>query len=155
MSGAFDEVRIWKGVVKPEVIKDNMYNCLDTLTAGDKGLCVYFPMEKTTLVNGVNTVVPWAENMAPGQVMDGAMMGHFDLDAFSDNTPPLKKAPEMQTVIANHTASDRKIAIELQPNSLKEIEGTTLDVTVTKIFDKNGNISNPITWQVYVHQNTL
>ena len=155
MSGAFDEVRIWKGVVKPEVIKDNMYNCLDTLTAGDKGLCVYFPMEKTTLVNGVNTIVPWAENMAPGQMTDGAMMGHFDLDAFSDNTPPLKKAPEMQTVIANHTASDRKIAIELQPNSLKEIEGTTLDVTVTKIFDKNGNISNPITWQVYVHQNTL
>lgn len=155
MSGAFDEVRIWKGVVKPEVIKDNMYNCLDTLTAGEKGLCVYFPMEKATLVNGVNTIVPWAENMAPGQVTDGTMLGHFDIDAFSDNTPPLKKAPEMQTVIANHTASDRKIAIELQPNSLKEIEGTTLDITVTKIFDKNGNTSDPITWQVYVHQNTL
>ena len=155
MSGAFDEARIWKGIVKPEVIKDNMYNCLDTLTAGDKGLCVYNPMENTKLVNGVNTVVPCADDMAPGQVMDGTMLGNFDLDAFTENTPPLKRAPEMQTVVANYTTSDRKIAIELQPNSLKEIEGTTLDVTVTKIFDKNGNNSDPITWQIYVHQNTL
>ncbi len=155
MSGAFDEVRIWKGFIKPEVIKDNMYNCLDTLSAGTKGLTVYYPMEEETLVNNVNTITPSAVDMAPGQSSLRTLLGNYDLSAFSLFTPPLKNAPQMQKVINSFTVSDRKIAIELQPDSPKDIEGSTLDITVTKIFDKNGNPSNPITWQVYVHQNTL
>ena len=155
MTGAFDEVRFWKGMLKPEVIKSGMYQGVDTLEAAAKGLTVYYPMEATANVAGVETKVASDADMAPGQLMPGTMTGNFDLSAFTLNAPPVKRKPETQTVICNATVSDRKVLVELQPLSLAEIEGTTLDVTVSKIFDMNGNTSLPITWQVYVNQNTL
>lgn len=155
MTGAFDEVRVWKGVLKPEVVQSNMYQCLDTLDAAAKGLAVYYPMEAKTTQYGVEMKQPSDKDFAPGQVMPGAMTGVFDLNAFSLNAPPVRKAPEVKTIVSDATVSDRKVFVKLNPGSLAEIEGTTLDVTVSKIFDKNGNTSEPITWQVYVHQNTL
>ena len=155
MSGAFDEVRLWHGLMNPEIILSNMYHTLDTLTAGPQGLTVYYPMEANTTVSGVETKAPSDKDLAPNQTQDGQMSGVYDLAAFTQNSAPLKNTPEMQTVNNTATVSDRKIVITLQPNSLSEIEGTTLDVSVTKIFDKNGNTSQPVTWQVYVHQNTL
>ena len=161
MTGAFDEVRVWKGVLKPEVVQGNMYQCLDTLEAGAKGLAVYYPMEAKTTEYGVEVMKPSANNqssMVNGQssmVNGQCMTGNFDLDAFSLNAPPVRKAPEVKTVVSDATVSDRKVYIRLNPVRLADIEGTTLDVTVSKIFDTNGNSSLPITWQVYVHQNTL
>lgn len=155
MDASFDEVRFWKGVLKPEVVKGNMYHNVDTLTAAAQGLSVYYPMEAATTINGVDTKSPSDKDMAPGQTQQQTMMGNYDLQAFTDDAAPLKRVPEMQTVISNATVSDRKIAIQLMPTSLSEIEGTTLDITVNKIFDMNGNTSKPVTWQVYVHQNTL
>ena len=156
MTGAFDEVRVWRGVLKPEVVQADMYQCLDTLQAGAKGLTVYYPMEANAVQDGVNVKVPSDADWAPGQIFaDAKMTGKFDLNAFSLNAPPLRKAPEVKTVVSNATVSDRKVYIQLEPVSLAEIEGTTLDITVSKIFDKNGNSSLPITWPVYVHQNTL
>ena len=155
MTGAFDEVRVWKGVLKPEVVESNMYQCLDTLDAGAKGLTVYYPMEAQTTEYGVEVKKPSDKDFAPGQIMPGSMTGNFDLNAFSLNAPPLRKAPEVKTIVSDATVSDRKVYIQLNPTSLAEIEGTTLDVTVNQIFDTNGNFSLPITWQVYVHQNTL
>ena len=155
MSGSFDEIRFWKGMVKPEVVKGNMYHNIDTLTAAVQGLSVYYPMETTAEVNGVVVNTPSDKDMAPGQIQARSMTGQYDLAAFSNNAPPLRSVPEMQSIINQATVSDRKMVITLQPNSLSEIEGTTLDITVNKIFDKNGNTSIPVTWQVYVHQNTL
>jgi hypothetical protein len=155
MTGAFDEVRVWKGILKPEVVESNMYHCLDTLEAGAKGLTVYYPMEAKTTEYGVEVKKPSDKDFAPGQIMSGIMTGNFDLNAFSLNAPPVRKAPEVKTVVSDATVSDRKVYIQLNPVSLADIEGTTLDVTVSQIFDTNGNSSLPITWQVYVHQNTL
>ena len=137
MSGAFDEFRLWKGMLSADFIKSNMYHEIDTVTAKQQGLVVYYPMG---VKDATGTVVTGVEN-AMGTV--------------TANSAPLKSAPQMQTVISNATVSDRKIVITLQPNSLSEIEGTTLDITVNKIFDENGNTSLPITWQALVHQNTL
>ena len=155
MTGAFDEVRVWKGILKPEVVQANMYQCLDTLEAAAKGLTVYYPMEAQTTEYGVEVKKPSDKDFAPGQIMPGLMTGNFDLNAFSLNAPPLRKAPGVKTIVSDATVSDRKVYIQLNPTSLADIEGATLDVTVSKIFDTNGNSSLPITWQVYVHQNTL
>lgn len=137
MSGAFDEFRLWKGMLSSDFIKNNMYHEIDTTTAKQQGLVVYYPMgikdAKEALVSGVENA----------------------MGTCTTNSAPLKSAPIMQTVISNATVSDRKIAITLQPTSLSEIEGTTLDITINKIFDENGNSSLPITWQALVHQNTL
>ena len=155
MTGAFDEVRIWKGVLKPEVVQANMYQCVDTVLAAVQGLTAYYPMEATVMINNVETKAPSDKDMAPGQIMAGSITGNFDLNAFTLNAPPLRSAPEVQTVINSTTVSDRKVFLQLQPVSMAEIEGTTLDFTVTEIFDRNGNKSQPITWQAYIHQNTL
>ena len=60
--------------------------------------------------------------------------------------------------MAKPIASERKLVISLNEGSgikARDIEGTTLNITVDKIHDMHGNESNPIRWTSYVQMNTL
>ena len=151
-----DEVRVWKASLSESRLLNNMYNTLDTASVYSKGLAAYYPFEKDSVVAGVPMVVYTADNMAPGannsltfnkqQVLFG-MFG----------APPIKHAPRETKLIASPVASERKVVVNLTGAGIspRDIEGTTLNVTVDRIHDLHGNTSLPIRWTAYVQQNTL
>ncbi len=153
MSGVFDEIRLWKASISESRLLANMYNCIDTADVYSRGLVAYFPFEEAGQENGVDTRVPTMKNLAPSS--DGqAINGNVNAMQYG---PPLKNAPQETVLNATPVVSDRKVVINLKGTTVKprDIEGTTLNITVAKIFDVNGNESLPIKWTAYVQQNSL
>ena len=166
-----DEVRIWKATLSESRLLSNIYNTLDTADVYSRGLVAYFPMEKTGLENGVTTKVATQENMAPGAPLHKDAEGNMVRDSLvavkitdpdrtvvaTTDAPPLKNAPDETRLIASPVASERKVVINLTGStvSARDIEGTTLNITLADIHDLHGNTSDPIKWTAYVQQNTL
>ena len=153
-----DELRIWHAALSESRLLQNMYNTIDTADVYSRGLVAYYPFEKTGEVNGVTTKVPTMEDMAPRNVLGGSpteMLYHAN--ALFENTPPLKNAPDETRLVASPIASERKVVINLTGAGLspRDIEGTTLNITVDQVHDLHGNTSLPIRWTAYVQQNTL
>ena len=155
-----DEVRIWHAALSESRLLNNMYNCIDTTDVYSRGLVAYYPFEKAGVVNGVTTKVPTLSSIAPA-----SEAGNTPSDITSEGTvtmveytPPLKNAPVENRIIAKPVASDRKLVIRLEEGSgikARDIEGTTLNITVDKIHDMHGNESQPIRWTTFVQLNTL
>ena len=151
-----DEVRVWKASLSESRLLNNMYNTLDTASVYSKGLAAYYPFEKDSVVAGVPMVVYTADNMAPGATnsltfnKQQVLFGMF-------GAPPIKHAPRETKLIASPVASERKVVVNLTGAGIspRDIEGTTLNVTVDRIHDLHGNTSLPIRWTAYVQQNTL
>ncbi len=152
-----DEVRIWHAALSESRLLRNIYNTIDTADVYSRGLVAYYPFEKTGEENGAVTKVPTMENMAPNLSAGSAKEIIFDKDNLMDHTPPLKNAPDETRLIASPVASERKVVINLTDVGItpRDIEGTTLNITVDRIHDLHGNTSLPIRWTAYVQQNTL
>ena len=163
-----DELRIWHAALTESRLLSNMYNTIDTTDVYSRGLVAYYPFEKAGEVNGENTKVGTLENMSPKAVTStGARptSGSIILpatrpegeDALIRNTPPLKNAPDETRLVASPIASERKVVINLTGAGIspRDIEGTTLNITVDQVHDMHGNTSMPIKWTAYVQQNTL
>jgi len=152
-----DEVRIWHAALSESRLLGNIYNTIDTADVYSRGLVAYYPFEKTGEENGVTTKVATMENMAPNLSAGSAKEIVFDKDNLMDHTPPLKNAPDETRLIASPVASERKVVINLTGAGIssRDIEGTTLNVTVDRVHDLHGNTSLPIRWTAYVQQNTL
>lgn len=149
-----DEVRIWHAALSESRLMGNIYNAIDTADAYSRGLVAYYPFEKTDIVNDVVTKVPTMQNMAKGrQNIQISASGSELVRAI----PPVKNAPEETVVIATPVASERKVVINLTGASIspRDLEGTTLNITVDQVHDLHGNTSLPIRWTAYVQQNTL
>ena len=149
-----DEIRIWHAALSESRLLSNMYNTLDTADVYSRGLVAYYPFEKTGEEDGVVTKVSTLENMAPNAA---AKALDYDVKELFQHTPPLKNAPDETKLTATPVASDRKVVINLSMVGLtaRQLEGTTLNITVDKIRDLHGNASQPIRWTAYVQQNTL
>ena len=156
-NGRIDELRIWHATLTEDKLLANMYNCIDTTDVYSRGLVAYYPFEKQETVNGVLTYVGTLEDLAPANTVAGhALTG--DESALSSYGPPLKKAPEESRLIAKPVASERKVVIRLEEGAgikARDVEGTTLNITVDKVHDTHGNESNPIRWTTFVQLNTL
>jgi len=155
----FDELRIWHAAITEDRLMAGIYNCIDTAEVYARGLVAYYPFEKTAEVNGVKTKVFTLENMAPRsqRTMHDAPMtilAQYDENGFA---PPLKSAPEEERLVASPVASERKVIVNLTGAGIspRDIEGTTLNITVDQIHDMHGNESLPIRWTSYVQLNTL
>lgn len=153
--GYIDELRIWKATLSESRLLSNIYNTLDTADVYSRGLLAYYPFEKTGTENGVTTKVKTMENMAPDNV--GESITTQKNTELTDSNFPLKNAPDETRLIASPVASERKVVINLTGAGIspRDIEGTTLNVTLADIHDLHGNTSNPIKWTAYVQQNTL
>ena len=155
--GSIDELRIWKATLSEERLLSNMYNTIDTSDVYSRGLIAYYPFEKDTVINGIKTKGATMQNMAPksntGNAGDAVAVKTMPvLDA-----PPLKNAPSETRITAVPVASERKVVINLSQAEInaRDIEGTTLNITLAEIHDLHGNMSNPIKWTAFVQQNTL
>ena len=152
-----DEIRIWKATLSEERLLSNMYNTIDTSDVYSRGLIAYYPFEKDSTINGIKTKGETMQNMAP-QSNTGNAGDMMAVEAMAvKHTPPLKNAPTETRITAQPVASERKVVINLAETevSLRDIEGTTLNITMSEVHDLHGNMSNPIKWTAYVQQNTL
>ncbi|MBQ3997833.1 MAG: hypothetical protein II644_00685 [Paludibacteraceae bacterium] len=152
-----DELRIWKATLSEDRLLSNMYNTIDTSDVYARGLIAYYPFEHDSIINGVATKGETLKNMAPksktGNAGDVAVANFMMIT----DTPPLKNAPSETRITAVPVASERQVVINLSEAevSARDIEGTTLNITLAEIHDLHGNMSNPIKWTAYVRQNTL
>ena len=141
-----DEVRLWNATMHTSLLKRQRKM---RLTGTEPGLVAYYPFEVKTL-DAQNQVVTL------GSASDLCSNSTLTLDdsQFIEDAPALRVKPEEENVNFTFTASDNKIVIALNEEAAR-VEGTTLNVTVRDVHDKNGNLSEPITWSVYVNQNSL
>ena len=161
--GAFssiDEVRIWHAALSESRLLANQYNCIDTTDVYARGLVAYYPFEKAGTENGVSTMIATLENMAPRTVVGASSADITPLGKtlLVESAPPLKNAPVESRIIAKPITSERKLVIRVEEGDgikARDIEGTTLNITVDKIHDMHGNQSNPVRWTAYVQLNTL
>jgi hypothetical protein len=151
-----DEIRIWNATLSEHRLLGNMYNTIDTADFYSGGLMAYYPFEKDSTINGVKTKGFTMQNMAPRSDA-GEMTAARSMNVNGMAAPPLKNAPSETRITALPVASERKVVINLSEAevSLRDIEGTTLNITMSEVHDLNGNMSNPIKWTAYVQQNTL
>ncbi len=149
-----DELRIWKATLSEERLLANRYHTMDTSEVYSHGLMAYYPFEKDSVINGVDTKGETLENMAPKSDAGDVVAPNY---VFVESTPPLKNAPREVRLTAAPVASERKVVINLLNTEVtpRELEGTTLNITLAEIHDLHGNTSNPIKWTAYVQQNTL
>ena len=155
--GRIDEVRIWHATLSESRILNNMYNVIDTASVYSRGLVAYYPFEKDGVRDGIAVKVSTCENMAPGATASEEITG-TNTDLFNRYAPPLKGAPVESRLMARPIASERKVVVNLIEGSgitARDIEGTTLNITVDGIHDMHGNESAPIRWTAYVQRNTL
>ena len=152
--GYLDEIRYWRASLSEKRLLSNMFNCIDTTSIYSRGLAVYLPFEKESKASGYLTKNFTFENMAPGS--NERLGGDAQFGA-STNTPPIKSAPEESTLLATPVASERKVVINLKGSTVtpRDIEGTTLNITLADVHDLHGNTSQPIRWSAYVQQNNL
>ena len=154
-----DEVRIWHASLSESRLLNNIYNCIDTADVYSRGLVAYYPFEKPGTENGVSTMIATLENMAPLSTVNSQPSTVNGGNTWLiTSTPPLKNAPVESRIIAKPVASERKLVIRLEEGDgikARDIEGTTLNITVDKVHDMHGNESNPIRWTTYVQLNTL
>lgn len=158
--GMFDELRIWKATLSEERFLQNMYNTLDTADVYSRGLVAYYPFEQDAQVYGVPTKIFTLDDMAPGSNLSAQYDAKSSQlpDPVATIAPPLKNAPVEQRISAVPVASERKVVISLRNTAgveARELEGSTLNITVDQIHDMHGNKSAPIRWTAYVQLNTL
>ena len=130
-----DELRIWHASLSESRLQQNMYNTIDTADIYSRGLVAYYPFEKTGKDNGVPTKVQTLENMAhPSALSDLPAVIDTTLATFSPFAPPLKNAPDETPINTTPVASERKLIINLtgENSRLRRIEGTTLNITVSR-----------------------
>ena len=152
-----DELRIWKATLSEDRLLSNMYNTIDTADLYSRGLVAYYPFEKDSTINGVATKGETLENMAPRSLTGNA--GDVQVKRYMavKKTPPIKNAPSETRITAMPVASERKVVINLAETEVtaRDLEGTTLNITMAEVHDLHGNMSEPIKWTAYVQQNTL
>ena len=148
--GSVDEIRFWNATLSANLIKERMRTMV---SAKAEGLKAYYPFEEVTvnLGTGQKEVIGSFKDMSLTKAK--AMTGSSTVE-FIDQAPALKTVPQEQNLAYSFVASDNKIVISLDEDADK-LEGTTVHITVKNVHDINGNLSSPVTWSAFIHQNTL
>ena len=162
LKGAIDEVRIWKARRTASVIKNYMYT---RVKADEPGLVAYYPMEAYGNNSGVVVTNPMLDDAVTKETDNALSLSFYNANGQSlnvplstlnsQNTAALKPAPKMKNVEFSFVASERQIRIVLNEDNAPQMEGCTINLTVKRVKDMNGNTAVPITWSVYVQQNKL
>ena len=143
--GQMDEFRYWKAVRTAEVIRENAYS---RLSADEEGLEAYYPFEASSSDENDQLVT----NGSAIDLIDNKKA--TGIAQFTEQAPALTAAKQKESVAFSYTASDTKIVIDVTESPYR-VDGCTLEFTVKRVQDLNGNYGNPITWTAYMNQNTL
>jgi hypothetical protein len=149
MRGNIDEVRYWRATMDNRLV-DNRYSRMDSLQSKYLGLALYLPFEEGIFDEYNQQVIRFSTDDKSGN--DCRTIAATVTE--DTNAPGLKEMTRQTALEYNLTQSDRQIYITLN-EQLSLVEGTTAYVTVRNVTDSHGNISDPITWPVFIRQNGL
>ena len=151
LKGTIDEVRLWNATIDASTIKTNRNR---RLTGRESGLVAYYPFETLTTDDfGQRVVVPVDTCLSnEGHGMRASYAG--GKIQYTEESPALGKKPDEQNVEFSFTASDNSIVINVEQDPAL-IEGCTINFTVKRVRDLNGNACEPICWSALVSQNPL
>lgn len=157
LTGAIDEVRLWKGRRTAEVIRNLMYT---RVRPESDGLVAYYPMEATTIDGNNQSVTAGSPDDATGkapvalQAVSGAGGTSAQTAFTATSAPPLTARKVQENVAFSFVASERTVKVNLEELPSRT-EGCTVNVTARNIRDLHGNAMQPVTWSFYVNQSTL
>lgn len=147
-TGNIDEVRIWKATLSAESIRLNMNS---RLNGDEAGLVAYYPFEEEQKNQGIAFMAFSLKDKTKTAA-----------DAIATNTtgsdiaPNLKEVRELESVPVSYVASDNKIVINIQDGMTSRIENCTLEFTIDRVQDLNGNaLPGAVKWTAYVDMNRM
>ena len=163
-TGQIDEIRLWGATMNGDMLTKNRKV---RFTGSEPGLMAYYPFETQRLdlnTNQIGTIgisddltdsghkaeryaLPAANSAMPNP------SSQLELN-YVDNAPALRAKPIETNVSFNYVASDEKVVIDIDEDPAT-IEGCTLNFTVKRVRDVNGNYSDPTTWSAFVNRNEL
>ncbi len=147
-SGSMDEVRLWNTA---RLIKQITRDKQNRLLGDEAGLVMYLPFESYKSVLGVPSMTASIMDFST----DSLVLTNTAGATTTAQTPALKLPRPIQAVSFTYSLNTDKI-IMTSKMSPAEIENVTLDVTVQKVHDLDGNAQqSPKTWIAYINQNQV
>ena len=146
-TGDVDEIRLWSAALDGQLIKERMYERMDSTCAG---LDAYFPMENVNR-NEQSTVVTTFSKDNFGDAKSQVKITN-DQVAEAQTAPALKVgSSRMQLADTQYdfTASADEIYFSFSDKYLSTMDGNDFTVTVKNIADEHGNVSEPVAWQFH------
>ncbi|MDR2085597.1 MAG: T9SS type A sorting domain-containing protein [Dysgonamonadaceae bacterium] len=145
-AGNIDEVRVWNTALNTETIRRNRNF---KLHGTETGLQAYYPFETWTKnFDGTYNVLASDEDRVDSSNRIGGT-GVINAEAAS----LIDARPETE-VPFTFTASSNKVIINIT-EPLYRIEGVTLNLSASGIFDLRNNESKPANWIAYVNRSPL
>lgn len=145
--GNVDEVRYWLATLNEKTIDQFRYM---RLNGDEAGLQAYYTFEGEKVDAGQTSYVFNLE--------DNSLNAAGKADAISvvqsSTAPALQTKAKMRDIDFSFVASERTITITLNKTP-KQLEGSTINFTVSDVRDLNNNKSLPVTWSAYINQNRL
>ena len=149
MRGNIDEVRYWSATMDNRLV-ENRFSRMDSVQSKYVGLALYLPFEEGIYDEYGQQVIRFSTDDKSGNRCQ-TLAATVTEDS---NAPGLREMKRQTALQYNMTQSDRQIYITLNEQA-SLIEGTTAYITVRNVTDSHGNISDPITWPVFIRQNGL
>lgn len=151
--GSVDEIRIYNAALTSQHIKLNMNSKLE---GKEVGLIAYYPFEKYTTggYDQVSSEFTLDDMWTPTDGRQNGGTATATGTSVSSYAPPMKDVRPSENVSFNYTASDNKIIINVT-ESMQRIENCTLEFSVERVLDVNGNRMSPAVWTAYVNLNRL
>ena len=156
-TGDMDEFRYWRASMAGDIIANRRYEKADTTSTDVSGLTLYLPFE-TQVRDEYNQVVTlFSTDDQSGNSSEGKNNGtkSFSQVTQAVTAPGLKKAPVRENLNFDIVQSSDEIVIDLSKERPRDIEGQNIYITVASLHDLNDNLSDPVSFQVYVNQATL
>lgn len=156
-TGDMDEFRYWRASMAGDIIANRRYEQADTTGTDVNGLTLYLPFE-TQVKDEYNQVVTiFSTDDQSGNSTEGKNSGTkgYSQVAQATSAPGLKKAPVRENLNFEIVQSSDEIVIDLSKERPRDIEGQNVYITIASLHDLNDNLSDPVSFQVYVNQATL
>ncbi len=165
MKGYIDQITLWNMALPHNIVKQRMTEGCD---GSEIGLLAYIPFqEHVQQVSGGGTKIAFTDHYLYNQYdTDAKKNVIFKESAFSDVQEsdllvsedifaPVREKGKTRFLSYNFITKDNELLINLN-EAPKDIERTTVNLTVMGVEDKNGNeMEQPITWSAFINCNMV
>ena len=152
-AGEVDEIRLWNATLTGEFLRNNSNV---RLTGNNNGLVAYYPFEHQTLDANNQVITIGSLKDQAYHINDSIVTNATSNNAivYASTAPAMIKAPAETNLKYSFVASDNTIVINLLDKA-SYLEQSTVNVTVYDVRDLANNLSQSISWKVYVNKNQL
>jgi len=165
MKGYVDQIALWNLAQPHNVVRQRMNQGCD---GSELGLLAYIPFEEhVSLVSGGGTQVEFSDDYLHNQYDTDtqknvvsrekafADVQMSDLLPSIDVFAPVKEKGKIRYLSFNFITKENELLINLN-EAPKDIERTTVNLTVMGVEDKNGNeMEQPVTWSAFINRNMV